>query len=133
MISIRKHYPQGAVLGHSFFNFLKYSLGKTITFAAQTLVKRVKKIKEIKEIKKMIARTPPSPRSSRSSNEAPDPRQVHPLPSSFPGPRDQDGVFSGLRGVSRKLGKSGSHKEEVLHAPLQHTVEDHYPTQRHQI
>ena len=46
MISIRKHYLEGAVLGQSFFNFLKYSLGKTITFTAQTFTKRVNKIKE---------------------------------------------------------------------------------------
>ena len=41
MISKRKHYPQGAVLGHSFFNSFNYSLSKTITFAAQTFANRV--------------------------------------------------------------------------------------------
>jgi len=54
MISRRKHYPQGAVLGHSFFNSFQYSLGKTITFAAQTSAKRVKEIKEIKKTKKIL-------------------------------------------------------------------------------
>ena len=79
MISIRKHYPEGAALGHSFFNFFKYSLGKIIILSTQTYAKGVKEIKKIKKIKKMIARIPP-----HLPPGAPDPAlglQIHSMSS----------------------------------------------------